>query len=398
MRKIMLIRYLLIICLTSILLSGTALGIPEKQWSDSITDPLDQLLKVSDFDSNQPINIDSYLPLLSFVSEPPDSKTTLYHSGEAENPSAFYSFKVQRSLKQIIQYGFNPNISAVLLRPSSLRLSYWSEVDGKQQALPELWQYLSDLTSPIVVRGTEHVEITPDTNSGTYFSYDMERTFILFSHKGRKVMISLSNQKDKSAVGKKGLILGPDQNWDYVYTGERGVNRLGLGWVRSHIYHSNNIIIFYEDEPDGGSVRCAVFNWIKAGWAGLNMVNNQHIYNGMIRFATDFKGIIENSTLPAPEELARRLARFKQMPTEELRKRTRLYLKQLEQRYADSEKQLARLLADPDYVNDLQRKEMVSLLVREYTKVLIGRSQTGDTEYLSGWSKKIGPAKDTKLN
>lgn len=378
------IQFLLISFLVSIVFNGTAVAISEEKWPDVLNDPINKLLQLSDPKNNQSVSIEAYTPLLSFVSDTSNSNKIIYTGGEAKNPSAFYSFDIQRSLEQIIQYGFNPKIPSVLLRPSSLRLSYWSEVEGKKQDLPELWQYLSDLTSPVVVRGVEHIEITPDTNSKTYFSYDMDRIFILFKYQKRRVMISLSGLKDKSEVGKKGLILGPDENWDYVYTGEKGVNKSGLGWVRSRIYSSNNIMIFYESENDENLVRCAVFNWIKAGWAGINMVNNEHIYYGILRFAHNFKEIIELSTLPAPDELVRQMARFQEMTTEELRKRTGIYLKQLGHKYAKTEKQLAELLDDPNYINTLKREEMMNLLVREYAKVLIGKESANQAEYLSG--------------
>jgi hypothetical protein len=143
-------------------------------------------------------------------------------------------------------------------------------------------------------------------------------------------------------------------------------------------------MIFYESENDENLVRCAVFNWIKAGWAGINMVNNEHIYYGILRFAHNFKEIIELSTLPAPDELVRQMARFQEMTTEELRKRTGIYLKQLGHKYAKTEKQLAELLDDPNYINTLKREEMMNLLVREYAKVLIGKESANQAEYLSG--------------
>lgn len=390
MRRIVILNTLVIWSVSAFMISATAFAMEKKKWPDSIAPAIEYLVRYSHPKNGGDFNAEICAPMLSFVSEVSDSESILYNSGDQANPSAFYHFDINRSLEEIIQYGFNPEISSVLLRPSSLRLSYWSEVDGKHQDLPKLWRYLSDLSSPVETRGVEHIEITPDTNSGTYFSYDMDRTFILYRYQGKKVMISLSNQKDKSEVGKKGLILGPDENWDYVYTGERGVNKMGLGWVRSHIYQSNNITIFVESDTAGKSVRCGIFNWIKAGWAGMNMVNDDHIYNGIIRFATDFKEIIEYSALPSPEELAQQLARFEKMTTAELRDRTRLYLEQMEDKYASSKRKLSKLLANPDYLNTLQRKEMVSMLIREYTKVLVGKQASEKADYLIGRLNKTG--------
>ncbi len=381
MKKSILISYMLLCLLLSGIFSGIVYGKQEQKWPDAIQEGIDHLLKLSN--PKEDINFDpeKIAPLLAFINQSNGPAETLFTGGNPSYPSAHYRFTIRRSLEKVLQYGFNPEISPVLLRPSSLRLSYWSEFNEKPAQLPKLWPYLDDLSRPVVLRGVEHIEITPDTNSETYFSYDMLRTIVLLRYEGQKVMISLSRQKDKSEVGKKGLILGPDDNWDYVYTGEEGVNRRGLGWVRSRIYKSNNIMIFYENSAEN-AVDCAIFNWIKAGWAGLNMVNNEHIYNGIIRFADDFKAILENSTLPDPSDLADRLARFEQMPLDELRGRTRIYLKKLEEQYADSEDKLSKLLKNPDYIKDLQREEMVSMLIREYTKVLIGKQSATNAAYL----------------
>ena len=69
---------------------------------------------------------------------------------------------------------------------------------------------------------------TPDLNTGVYHEYDLKRTLILLNHKGRQVLVSLSKQIDKSDVGKKGIILGNDNDWNYYYSGEPGFTRPAL--------------------------------------------------------------------------------------------------------------------------------------------------------------------------
>ena len=125
---------------------------------------------------------------------------------------------------------------------------------------------------PVVVRGVETVEITPDINTGTYYKYDLDRTMILFKHQGRNVFVSLSRQKGQSEVGKKGVVVGDDEDWNYLYSGEKGINKTGLGWVDSYMYGSSSIILFYEPDPDNPMVKCAVFKWLRAGWKKINMV------------------------------------------------------------------------------------------------------------------------------
>ncbi len=89
--------------------------------------------------------------------------------------------------------------------------------------------------------------------------------------------------------GKKGLVLGSDSDWNYLYSGKKGTNLPGLGWVSSYMYDSCTIMIYYEMDPNEPLVRCAVFKWLKAGWSNINMVKKSHIYKGLVRYENSFK-------------------------------------------------------------------------------------------------------------
>ena len=121
--------------------------------------------------------------------------------------------------------------------------------------------------------------------SGAYYKYDMYRTLVLFTYEKRKVLISISKQKDVSQVGNKGYILGSDDNWDYFYSGKPGLTIPGLGWVRSYMYDSYGINVYYQIDENNPVVRCATLRWIKAGWAKINVVKSHHIHAGLKRFA-----------------------------------------------------------------------------------------------------------------
>ena len=60
-------------------------------------------------------------------------------------------------------------------------------------------------------------------------------------HEGRFVLLAISKQASISEVGKKGVILGQDENWTYLYSGQNGINRPGLGWVSSYMYDSYSV-------------------------------------------------------------------------------------------------------------------------------------------------------------
>ena len=77
-----------------------------------------------------------------------------------------YEFNINADLRQVLKLSHSPDIPSFLLMPSSVRLSYWTEINGHQQPLPRLWQLLPDLQQTAVVKGIEHVENTPDIFSG----------------------------------------------------------------------------------------------------------------------------------------------------------------------------------------------------------------------------------------
>ncbi len=99
-------------------------------------------------------------------------------------------------------------------------------------------------------------------------------------HKGRPALISVSNQKGISDVGRKGLILGNDEDWNYIYSGEAGTTLPGTGWADTYMYGSASITIYYELGTNPKQVKCAVFKWLDAGWLGINFVKPAHIRKG----------------------------------------------------------------------------------------------------------------------
>lgn len=223
--------------------------------------------------------------LLGFVAKQ-NTNSRLYHDGTSFGlPSAYYGLDINRSLEDVLRYVYNPSIPYCSIAPSTVRICQLKETNKGQKSWPLLWKLLPDLDKPIVIRGVERVTNTPDLFSGAYYSYDQDRTLILFKYQDRKILASISKQKGKSDVGKKGLVLGTDDSWDYIYTGEEGLTKSGLNWVRSYMYDSFGIALYHEINPSKPLVRCGIFKWVRAGWAKMNVVRPEHIYNGMERFA-----------------------------------------------------------------------------------------------------------------
>jgi hypothetical protein len=267
-----------------------------------------------------------------------------------------------------------------------VRLFHWMDEKGQRRPAPRVDQYLGNLDTPAVEKALQYVEITPDTHSGAYYGYNLHQTLIVFKYKQRRVLITISRQADVSTVGKKGYILGTDDDWDYFYSGQKGLTIPTLGWVSSYMYTSSAINIYDEMDPGSPLVRCAMFKWLRAGWSGINMVQRKHIYSGLKRFARPLKEIMEYPALPPVEVMASNFSRIRKFSDDTLRSKMDIFSDILKRRYngdnLNGKKWLAKLLADKGHWSGMSREEMESALVIEYMKAVIGKSPAADIEEL----------------
>ena len=112
------------------------------------------------FDSQRIENV------LNFITGPKDEKV-LYHGGSFEGcPSAYHEFDIYRDLAYILRLAYNPDIPSVVTSPASLRMSRWIEFEGEQEGSPNLSGLLTNLESPLIFNGIEHMVNSPDTFSG----------------------------------------------------------------------------------------------------------------------------------------------------------------------------------------------------------------------------------------
>jgi len=382
-----LIRYVFFLFFTvfaSIAMASDGFG-EDIQIPEPVNPGLNYLLSLAEPVHSQNIDTEVIEEAIKFVLKSKD-KNALYFPGNRTNiASAYHEFDIRKDLKHVLDIGFNPGIPPFILSPSSIRLAYWTEVNGKKQLPPDLSSMLSRLDHPIMVTGVEHEEITPDLNTGAYYGYDLNRTLILLKYQGRPALISISKQKNVSDVGKKGVVLGKDDNWDYFYSGQNGLNKPGLGWVNSYMYDSYTISIFIEQGGPDHLVHCGIFKWLRAGWADMNMVQNQHIYRGLQRYTDTVKGILEYPSLPEPDKMAEIFSMIKTFSADELRDKVRNYITLLSQKYREDAssggKLIAETIKDSSYLSQLSQNQMQSVLAVEYIKFLMGKNTIQDIAY-----------------
>jgi hypothetical protein len=193
------------------------------------------------------------------------------------------------------------------------------------------------------------------------------------------VILSLSKQRGKSDVGKKGLVLGSDDNWDYFYTGQDGLTAPGLGWVQSYMYDSYSVIVLFESHPGQAPMKYCIFKWVRAGWAKYNFVKHKHIYSGLKRFEKAYRQIMESPVLPTPNMLAAASKAIRNLPREELIRNTEAYFKHIAHKYSDqisfNGKRPSGVPELDEYIRQMSPREMQSLIMLQCLKMVIGKDQ-----------------------
>lgn len=353
---------------------------------DDLFPAVNHLLDYMDPSEKKSLNLNFMPHILDFVetSKPLGETMTLgEHDGAV---SDYYEFSVNRSLKEVLDLAYNPDLPANLTQPSSVRRSYWTVVDSENMTLPRLSAELDHLDKPLFINGVEFIENSPDTFSGAYYAYNVDRLLILTKHKGRPALISVSNQKGTSDVGKRGLIIGNDIEWNYLYTGEKGTALPVAGRADTYMYGSASITIYYELDTNPGQVKCAVFKWINAGWMGMNFVKPHHIRKGLERFARDFRQVVESPSLSDTGSFAQVYQKILAMSFDELKaKTTAYYNREIINRFqtdnARHKKWITRLFKEGDYINGLNRQEMVALFSIEYLRSKLGKNNAVESAY-----------------
>lgn len=349
---------------------GTDKGEPRPVWDEGIT-----YLLAAAKNKDSAFDAQKVAGLLDFVASEKGGDANL-NPGKRDNATGAYFYSdVRVSLAKVLKYVYNPRIPASVTYPSVVRLCGWQVKPSGPFA--NLWERIGNLTAPLVMRGVEYEEITPDLTMGAYYRYDMDRLMVLMNHRGRDFFISVTRQKNPSSVGRKGAIIGPDTDWTYFYSGEKGLNRTGLGWVNSYMYDAFSVTIFFEHGAAQPQTRCATFKWLNAGWSGINMVKRENILEGCRRYASGFKRVLESPQLPEAEYLVDLFARIKSLTDQDLTARLQpvaAALKKLDR----TDPALARsdfreMIESGKYLKGMSREEKEYLLMSESMKITIGK-------------------------
>ncbi|OPZ52673.1 MAG: hypothetical protein BWY90_01021 [Deltaproteobacteria bacterium ADurb.BinA014] len=291
-----------------------------------------------------------------------------------EATGAYYEFDTAVNFTNFLKYSYNKQIPSALTSPTSLRYSIWNGSSAQTQKIPADWSTILPATKPVVIRGMQHDAITPDLTTGVYYEYDLQRTFILLSHKGKQVLITISKQVDKSNIGKKGVIIGKDDEWNYYYSNEPGSAKTGLGWVKSYIYDFFSVGVYVEVGTSQPMVRSGMFQWIRAGWSGINFAQTEHIIIGMKRYARNFRLIMESSKLPSVEQIASVYQRLAALPSYDLKQKYAVLQQAQKSLAVQSGKIREGQTKKTDAYDKIPKEQIIEELMLEYFKIAIGKN------------------------
>jgi hypothetical protein len=324
------------------------------------------------------------LSLLDFVVQSGDDVEQLIPSKRESGNGACLRVQVKAPLERIMRYEYNYSIPTFLVSPNVLRLSGWYPESDIVTNKVELWNKLSTLDKPLLLWGKQFEVNTPDSFSGSYYRYDLNRLIILMKHNDKKVMISVSKMPGPSEAGKKAVIID-EKNWNYFYSGIQGLGIRLMGMLNTYIYDSASVKILYETDSAKPQTTIMLFKWLKAGWADINMVKRSHIYEGSVRFVEGLKEVIESDSLPAADVLVRQLDYISALSATEIETKIRKYSINFEhiakQHKGMSPKDYVRIIADGGYANVLNREERSGVLALEWLKSQLGKSTLAEFDF-----------------
>jgi hypothetical protein len=341
----------------------------KQQVLDQVYEDLEYLASL--FGSEKELDQTQLASLIEFVDTMP-AGTSVDLRPRNEMEGVFHVFQINSSFEDLLSYVYNPDVPPYVTKPSSLQSQHFLT----PEFVAELRRLINESEAPpapVVLRGEENETITPDTNTGSYYSYTQDKLFALLSDTSSTVLLSASLQDEISDVGKRGCIVGNDGNWDYLYSEKTGLNTLGLGWVHSYMYGAYAVMLYIPD-PETETVKTAIFKWLDAGWQKINMVKAHHIRGGIERFAASMKSVLESPDLPEVSEIVDKHEELLQKDEGELRQLVAPYLESIGtgKDAKSCPSHFITSVTSGEYLQQMDSDEIIRILLLEYIKTRIG--------------------------
>ena len=339
---------------------------------DAVTASLTAMIeRVQDHGS---VDIADVAPLLLFARDTALTRDDWDLPGLLNATGGYHGYEIAAPVDRIVEHIYHPELPPSIFHPSVVRVGKWT-AEPEQMDIPLLWNDLGE-NQVVVVHGQGLEENTPDVNTGGYYTYRTHRMIVLINHEGEKYLLSVSKQADQSSVGRKGVVIGDDRDWNYFYTDEEGLTASGLGWVNSYMFDSFSVTVLMADPAAPDRARHAMFKWVRAGWSGMNMVRPSHVRNGCQRYAQSLVRLMESDKLPHLDALVAMSRRVRAMGEQEVLLSLHSYIENLRKISSEdsvlSRRSFQQLLARDNPLEHYSLYAKQSLLMKELLKASIG--------------------------
>ncbi len=209
-----------------------------------------------------------------------------------------YVVKMKVPLSQYLALNFHPGIPDYAVFQSSLRYSACLDSNEMQRAYACIETGPTGVQDYVFARMTGMEEITPNPESGSYFSYTNSRVFVRCKVDGRDVVFSLAETIEPSTLSLRGVPVGPQGQALFFYSGKPGLNMRGMTWMLSQIRRSTTLSICVALGSNETAV--TTFAWLDAGWKGMNVTRSEHILNSQINTLEFARRIVQDPHISAP--------------------------------------------------------------------------------------------------
>jgi len=209
-----------------------------------------------------------------------------------------YVVTIKVPLSQYLALNFHPGIPDYAVFPAALRYSTCLNSNDMQQAYACIETGPTGTLPFVTARMTGMEEITPNPESGCYFSYTNSRVFLRCKVEDRDVLFSCSGTLSPSTFSNRGVPIGPLDQALFYYSEKPGLNLTGMTWLLSQISRSTTLSVYIALSSNETAV--ATFAWLNAGWRGLNVTRANHILNTQITTLDYSRRIAQHSHVSAP--------------------------------------------------------------------------------------------------
>ncbi len=298
----------------------------------------------------------------------------------ASAEGAAYIVTIAAPLQHYLDLNFNPGIPDYAVFPASLRYSACQDSNAMQQAYACIkagptgaQQYVTS-----EIKGTE--EITPNPESGSYFSYANTRTFLRCKVGGREVLFSCAETTAPSTLSNRGALVGPLDRGLFYYSEKPGLNVAGMTWMTSQIFHSTTLSVYIALSSNETAV--ANFAWLNAGWKGLNVTQAKHILNSQ-KTTLDFSRKIAEHRRITPAGLAEMVSEVQGLSEATVNADYEKYLSYVR---AWRDRTKSGLFAPRNLLLDLYDTKVNESITRAYRRALLVQERVRSSLGIPTWS------------